>query len=128
MSGISETTRKAPLAPILSSSTTSAIKTTPIIPNRGRELEITALQIQNFVVNELRLATMNFRFEGILGVHKFDSAYKGWINESDNSPVKTNMGFAVAVKILSTHVLQDLESGLNSTFSSYCLNFMDFVS
>ncbi|MCD9559181.1 hypothetical protein HAX54_017035 [Datura stramonium] len=94
-----------PIAPVLSSSTTTDVETTPTTPNRGRELEI-ASHIRNFSFNELRLATKNFRRENLLGLGGFGSVYKGWINENGSSPVKFGTGLAVAVKTLNQYGLQ----------------------
>lgn len=70
------------------------------------ELGITSLLLRNFTFNELSLVTRNFKLEGILGVGGFGSGYKGRINESESSSVKTDVGLAVAMIILSTPGLQ----------------------
>lgn len=101
-----ETTRDPPVAPTLSSSTTSDVESsTPTTPNRGKELEI-ASQLRNFAFNELKLATRNFKRESLLGVGGFGPVYKGWINENGSSPVKPGTGLPVAVKTLNKNGLQ----------------------
>lgn len=100
-----DTNRDQPVAPILSSSTTSNAGSTPSTPNIAEELKISS-QLRKFAFNELKSATRNFRPESLLGEGGFGCVFKGWINESGTTPVRAGTGLTVAVKTLNHDGLQ----------------------
>ncbi|CAL5367865.1 unnamed protein product [Camellia sinensis] len=59
-----------------------------------------------FSYNELKFATRNFRPGSLLGEGGFGCVYKGWINESGTTPVRTGTWLTVAVKTLNHDGLQ----------------------
>lgn len=100
-----DTGTEQPVAPVMSSSTTSNIGSAPSTPNVLEELKI-ASQLRKFTFNELKYATKNFRPDNLLGEGGFGCVYKGWINEGSPSPVKPGTGLPVAVKTLNHGGLQ----------------------
>ena len=70
-----DTSRDQPVAPVVSSSTTSNGESTPSTPNAGEELKV-ASQFQKFTFNELKSATRNFRPESLLG----EGGFGDWNN------------------------------------------------
>ncbi|KAH7532626.1 hypothetical protein FEM48_Zijuj04G0041600 [Ziziphus jujuba var. spinosa] len=100
-----ETGKDQPVAPIVSSSTTSILESTPSTPTICDELKI-ASQLRKFTFNELKSATRSFRPESLLGEGGFGCVFKGWINENGTAPVKAGAGLAVAVKTLNHDGLQ----------------------
>ncbi|KAL6324912.1 hypothetical protein AAG906_019820 [Vitis piasezkii] len=79
-----DTSRDQPVAPVVSSSTTSNGESTPSTPNTGEELKV-ASQLRKFTFNELK---------------------SGWINGTGTTPVKPGTGLTVAVKTLNHDGLQ----------------------
>ncbi|KAF3956098.1 hypothetical protein CMV_018752 [Castanea mollissima] len=100
-----DTSQDQPVAPVVSSSTTSIAESTPSTPNLVEELKV-ASQLRKFDVNELKSSTRNFRPETLLGEGGFGCVFKGWINENRTAPVKPGTGVAVAVKTLNQDGLQ----------------------
>ena len=100
-----DTSRDQPVAPVVSSSTTSNGESTPSTPNAGEELKV-ASQLRKFTFNELKSATRNFRPESLLGEGGFGCVFKGWINGTGTTPVKPGTGLTVAVKTLNHDGLQ----------------------
>lgn len=99
------TSTDQPVVPVMSSSTTSNIGSTPSTPNVLEELKF-ASQLRKFSYNELKHATKNFRSDYILGQGGFGCVYKGWINENGPAPVRLGSGIPVAVKTLNHDGLQ----------------------
>ncbi|CAI9758645.1 unnamed protein product [Fraxinus pennsylvanica] len=100
-----DTSRDQPVAPVVSSSTTSNTESIPSTPIVGEELKI-ASQLRRFTYNELKIATRNFRPDSLLGEGGFGCVFKGWINETGCAPVKPGTGLTVAVKTLNHDGLQ----------------------
>ncbi|KAK7860879.1 putative serine/threonine-protein kinase pix7 [Quercus suber] len=100
-----DTSQDQPVAPVVSSSTTSIAESTPSTPNLVEDLKV-ASQLRKFSFNELKSSTRNFRPESLLGEGGFGCVFKGWINENGTAPVKTGTGVAVAVKTLNHDGLQ----------------------
>ncbi|KAI3452325.1 hypothetical protein Pfo_008990 [Paulownia fortunei] len=100
-----DTSRDQPVAPVISSSTTSNTESVPSTPKIGEELKI-ASQLRKFTYNELKLATRNFRPDSLLGEGGFGCVFKGWVNENGSTPVKPGTGLTVAVKTLNHDGLQ----------------------
>lgn len=100
-----DTSRDQPVAPIISSSSSTIAESTPSTPNILEELKI-ASQLRKFGFNELKSATRSFRPDNLLGEGGFGCVYKGWINENGPTPVKPGSGITVAVKTLNHDGLQ----------------------
>lgn len=100
-----DTSRDQPVAPVISSSTTSNAESVPSTPKIEEELKI-ASQLRKFSYNELKLATRNFRPDSLLGEGGFGCVFKGWVNENGSTPVKPGTGLTVAVKTLNHDGLQ----------------------
>ncbi|PSS33709.1 Receptor-like protein kinase [Actinidia chinensis var. chinensis] len=100
-----DTSIDQPVAPTVSSSTTSNVESTPSTPKIDEELNISA-QLRKFAFNELKSATRNFRPESLLGEGGFGCVFKGWINDCATTPVRPGTGLAVAVKTLNHDGLQ----------------------
>lgn len=100
-----DTNKDQPVAPIVSSSTTSIPESASSTPNIAEELKV-ASQLRKFAFGELKSATRNFRPESLLGEGGFGCVFKGWINENGTAPVKAGTGLAVAVKTLNHNGLQ----------------------
>ncbi|XP_071913095.1 serine/threonine-protein kinase PBL34-like isoform X1 [Coffea arabica] len=100
-----DTSRDQPVAPIISSSSSTIAESTPSTPNILEELKI-ASQLRKFAFNELKSATRSFRPDNLLGEGGFGCVYKGWINENGPTPVKPGSGLTVAVKTLNHDGLQ----------------------
>ncbi|KAL2240437.1 probable serine/threonine-protein kinase PIX7 [Sesamum indicum] len=100
-----DTSRDQPVAPVISSSTTSNAESVPSTPKIEEELKI-ASQLRKFTYNELKLATRNFRPDSLLGEGGFGCVFKGWVNENGSTPVKPGTGLTVAVKTLNHDGLQ----------------------
>ncbi|XP_052196054.1 serine/threonine-protein kinase PBL34-like [Diospyros lotus] len=100
-----DTCRDQPVAPVISSSTTSNTESIPSTANVGEELKISS-QLRKFTFSELKAATRNFRTENLLGEGGFGCVFKGWISESGTTPVRPGMGLTVAVKTLNHDGLQ----------------------
>ncbi|KAK4417680.1 putative serine/threonine-protein kinase PIX7 [Sesamum alatum] len=100
-----DTSRDQPVAPVVSSSTTSNAESVPSTPKIEEELKI-ASQLRKFTYNELKLATRNFRPDSLLGEGGFGCVFKGWVNENGSTPVKPGTGLTVAVKTLNHDGLQ----------------------
>ena len=100
-----DTSQDQPVAPVVSSSTTSIAESTPSTPNLVEELKV-ASQLRKFSFNELKSSTRSFRPESLLGEGGFGCVFKGWINENGTAPVKPGTGVAVAVKTLNHDGLQ----------------------
>ncbi|KAI8032449.1 putative serine/threonine-protein kinase PIX7 [Camellia lanceoleosa] len=106
-----ETSIDQPVAPAVSSSTTSNAESTPNID----ELNISS-RLRKFSYNELKFATWNFRPESLLEEGGFSCVYKGWINESGTTPVRPGTGLMVAVKTLNMMDFRVIRSGLYEYF------------
>ncbi|XP_010256402.1 PREDICTED: probable receptor-like protein kinase At5g15080 isoform X2 [Nelumbo nucifera] len=100
-----DTSRDQPVAPVVSSTTTSNGESIPSTPKVGEELKV-ASQLRRFTFNELKSATRNFRPESLLGEGGFGCVFKGWIEENGTAPVKPGTGLTVAVKTLNHDGLQ----------------------
>ncbi|KAE8021657.1 hypothetical protein FH972_007529 [Carpinus fangiana] len=100
-----DSSRDQPVAPIVSSSTTSNAESILSTPNISEELKV-ASQLRKFTFNELKSATRSFRPESLLGEGGFGCVFKGWINENGTAPVKPGTGLTVAVKTLNHDGLQ----------------------
>ncbi|KAK6155107.1 hypothetical protein DH2020_009355 [Rehmannia glutinosa] len=102
-----DTSRDQPVAPVISSSTTSNAEpeSVPSTPKIGEELKISS-QLRKFTYNELKMATRNFRPDSLLGEGGFGCVFKGWVNETGSTPVKPGTGLTVAVKTLNHDGLQ----------------------
>ncbi|KAF8390263.1 hypothetical protein HHK36_024788 [Tetracentron sinense] len=100
-----DTSRDQPVAPIVSSTTTSNAESNSSTPKVGEELKV-ASQLRKFTFNELKAATRNFRPESLLGEGGFGCVFKGWIEENGTAPVKPGTGLTVAVKTLNHDGLQ----------------------
>ncbi|XP_010242355.1 PREDICTED: probable receptor-like protein kinase At5g15080 isoform X2 [Nelumbo nucifera] len=100
-----DTSRDQPVAPVVSSSTTSNGGSIPSTPKVGEDLKV-ASQLRRFTFNELKAATRNFRPESLLGEGGFGCVFKGWIEENGTAPVKPGTGLTVAVKTLNHDGLQ----------------------
>ncbi|KAK7811431.1 putative serine/threonine-protein kinase pix7, partial [Quercus suber] len=110
-----DTSQDQPVAPVVSSSTTSIAESTPSTPNLVEELKV-ASQLQKFSFNELKSSSRNFRPESLLGEGGFGCVFKGWINENRTAPVKPGTGVAVAVKTLNHDGLQGHKEWLVGEF------------
>ncbi|KAL8471555.1 hypothetical protein ACS0TY_028983 [Phlomoides rotata] len=100
-----DTSRDQPVAPVMSSSSTSNAESVPSTPKLEEELKISS-QLRKFSYNELKLATRAFRPDSLLGEGGFGCVFKGWINEFGSTPVKPGTGLTVAVKTLNHDGLQ----------------------
>lgn len=100
-----DTGEDQPVAPVVSSSTTSNEESTPSTPKMGEELKISS-QLRKFAFNELKSATRNFRPESLLGEGGFGCVFKGWVNDCGITPVRPGTGLTVAVKTLNHDGLQ----------------------
>ncbi|KAK6155110.1 hypothetical protein DH2020_009358 [Rehmannia glutinosa] len=100
-----DTSRDQPVAPVISSSTTSNAESVPSTPKIGDDLKISS-QLRKFTYNELKMATRNFRPDSLLGEGGFGCVFKGWVNETGSTPVKPGTGLTVAVKTLNHDGLQ----------------------
>ncbi|KAG6715875.1 hypothetical protein I3842_04G018600 [Carya illinoinensis] len=100
-----DSSRDQPVAPAVSSSTTSNEESIPSNPIIGEGLKV-ASQLRKFTYNELKSATRSFRPESLLGEGGFGCVFKGWINENGTAPVRPGAGLTVAVKTLNHDGLQ----------------------
>ncbi|XAR51757.1 Non-specific serine/threonine protein kinase [Bertholletia excelsa] len=100
-----DTSRDQPVAPVVSSSSTSNPESTPSTPYISEELKFSS-QLRKFSFSELKSATRNFKPESLLGEGGFGCVFKGWVNESGTTPVRPGAGLAVAVKTLNHDGLQ----------------------
>lgn len=100
-----DTIRDQPVAPVISSSSSTNEESIPSPPNIVEELKI-ASQLRKFAFNELKSATRSFRPDNLLGEGGFGCVYKGWINENGPAPVKPGSGLTVAVKTMNHDGLQ----------------------
>ncbi|XP_062160736.1 serine/threonine-protein kinase PBL34-like [Alnus glutinosa] len=100
-----DTSRDQPVAPIVSSSTTSNAESNSSTSKLEEELKV-ASRLRKFSFNDLKLATRNFRPESLLGEGGFGCVFKGWIEENGTAPVKPGTGLTVAVKTLNHDGLQ----------------------
>ncbi|KAJ8529174.1 hypothetical protein K7X08_036009 [Anisodus acutangulus] len=94
-----------PVAPIISSTTTSNAESNSSTFKLEEELKVFS-QLRKFTFNDLKLATRNFRPESLLGEGRFGCVFKGWIEENGAAPVKPGTGLTVAVKTLNHDGLQ----------------------
>ncbi|XP_047329949.1 serine/threonine-protein kinase PBL34-like [Impatiens glandulifera] len=94
-----------PVAPVVSSSTSSNAESIPSTSNVHDGLNISS-HLRRFCFNELKSATRNFRPESLLGEGGFGCVFKGWINETGTTPVRPGAGITVAVKTLNHDGLQ----------------------
>ncbi|KAK4790446.1 hypothetical protein SAY86_017750 [Trapa natans] len=97
--------RDQPVAPLVSSTTTSNTESNSSSVKLEEELKV-ASRLLKFTFNDLKLATRNFRPDSLLGQGGFGCVFKGWIEENGTAPVKPGTGLTVAVKILNHDGLQ----------------------
>uniref|UniRef100_A0A0V0ICB0 non-specific serine/threonine protein kinase n=1 Tax=Solanum chacoense TaxID=4108 RepID=A0A0V0ICB0_SOLCH len=100
-----DTSIDQPVAPIISSTTTSNAESNSSTSKLEEELKVFS-QLRKFTFNDLKLATRNFRPESLLGEGGFGCVFKGWIEENGTAPVKPGTGLTVAVKTLNHDGLQ----------------------
>ncbi|XP_055810124.1 serine/threonine-protein kinase PBL34-like isoform X1 [Solanum dulcamara] len=100
-----DTSRDQPVAPIISSTTTSNAESNSSTSKLEEELKVSS-RLRKFAFNDLKLATRNFRPESLLGEGGFGCVFKGWIEENGTAPVKPGTGLTVAVKTLNHDGLQ----------------------
>ncbi|CAA2976218.1 probable receptor kinase At5g15080 [Olea europaea subsp. europaea] len=100
-----DTSRGLPVAPVISSTTTSNTESHASTSKLEEELKVFS-QLRKFTFNDLKLATRNFRPESLLGEGGFGCVFKGWIEENGTAPVKPGTGLTVAVKTLNHDGLQ----------------------
>ncbi|XP_052173938.1 serine/threonine-protein kinase PBL34-like isoform X1 [Diospyros lotus] len=100
-----DTSRDQPVAPVLSSTTTSNGESNSSTSKLEEELKV-ASRLRKFSFNDLKFATRNFRPESLLGEGGFGCVFKGWIEENGTAPVKPGTGLTVAVKTLNHDGLQ----------------------
>jgi hypothetical protein len=118
-----DSSRDQPVAPVVSSSTTSNAESILSTPNISEELKV-ASQLRKFTFNELKSATRSFRPESLLGEGGFGCVFKGWINENGTAPVKPGTGLTVAVKTLNHDGLQGHKEWL---VRELIINLISFV-
>ncbi|PSS23575.1 Receptor-like protein kinase [Actinidia chinensis var. chinensis] len=99
------TSRDQPVAPIVSSTTTSNAESNSSTSKLEEELKVSS-RLRKFAFNDLKTATRNFRPESLLGEGGFGCVFKGWIEENGTAPVKPGTGLTVAVKTLNHDGLQ----------------------
>lgn len=102
---INDTSTDQPVAPVVSSTTTSNGESNSPTSKLEEELKV-ASRLRKFAFNDLKLATRNFRPESLLGEGGFGCVFKGWIEENGTAPVKPGTGLTVAVKTLNHDGLQ----------------------
>ncbi|XP_034701053.1 probable serine/threonine-protein kinase PIX7 [Vitis riparia] len=100
-----DTSRDQPVAPVVSSTTTSNAESNSSTSKLEEELKV-ASRLRKFSFNDLKMATRNFRPESLLGEGGFGCVFKGWIEENGTAPVKPGTGLTVAVKTLNHDGLQ----------------------
>ncbi|CAI9785208.1 unnamed protein product [Fraxinus pennsylvanica] len=100
-----DTSRGQPVAPVISSTTTSNAESHASSSKLEEELKVFS-QLRKFTFNDLKVATRNFRPESLLGEGGFGCVFKGWIEENGTAPVKPGTGLTVAVKTLNHEGLQ----------------------
>ncbi|XP_057949064.1 serine/threonine-protein kinase PBL34-like isoform X2 [Malania oleifera] len=100
-----DTSTDQPIAPAVSSSTTSNAESNSSTSKLEEELKV-ASRLRKFSFNDLKMATRNFRPESLLGEGGFGCVFKGWIEENGTAPVKPGTGLTVAVKTLNHDGLQ----------------------
>ncbi|KAJ8574337.1 hypothetical protein K7X08_026142 [Anisodus acutangulus] len=100
-----DTSIDQPVAPIISSTTTSNAESNSSTSKLEEELKVFS-QLRKCTFNDLKLATRNFRPESLLGEGGFGCVFKGWIEENGTAPVKPGTGLTVAVKTLNHDGLQ----------------------
>ncbi|KAG0479099.1 hypothetical protein HPP92_013818 [Vanilla planifolia] len=59
-----------------------------------------------FTLNDLKVATKNFRSDSYLGEGGFGIVFKGWIDENSHAPTKPGVGIVVAIKKLKRESFQ----------------------
>ncbi|XP_020211214.1 receptor-like cytoplasmic kinase 176 isoform X1 [Cajanus cajan] len=62
--------------------------------------------LKSFTFNELRIATRNFRRDGIVGEGGFGFVFRGWIDKKTRDPAKPGTGMVIAVKRLNKESFQ----------------------
>ncbi|KAA8529466.1 hypothetical protein F0562_033735 [Nyssa sinensis] len=100
-----DTSIDQPVAPVVSSTTTSIAESNSSTSKLEEELKV-ASRLRKFTFNDLKWATRNFRPESLLGEGGFGCVFKGWIEENGTAPVKPGTGLTVAVKTLNHDGLQ----------------------
>lgn len=78
--------------------------------------------LKAFTFNELKSATRNFRFEGLIGEGGFGYVHKGWIDEQSLSATKPGSGMVVAVKKLKPEGFQGHKEWLVGYFFQHLIN------
>lgn len=101
-----DTSIDQPVAPVVSSSTSSTLESIPSTPPNVHDGLNISSNLRRFCFNELKSATRNFRPESLLGEGGFGCVFKGWINETGTTPVRPGAGITVAVKTLNHDGLQ----------------------
>nr|XP_004288071.2 PREDICTED: uncharacterized protein LOC101305792 isoform X2 [Fragaria vesca subsp. vesca] len=65
--------------------------------------------LRRFTFEEMKVATGNFRSDGIIGLGASGSVFKGWVDEKTLAPSKVGSGMPVAVKKLNPQSMLDFE-------------------
>lgn len=65
-----------------------------------------AVSLKSFSLNDLKVATRNFRSDSFLGEGGFGCVFKGWIDENTFSPTRPGVGIVVAIKKLKRESFQ----------------------
>ena len=82
---------------------TSKISVPPTPRSEGDILQ--SPNLKNFTLAELKIATRNFRADGLLGEGAFGQVFKGWIDEHSFATGEPGSGVVIAVKCLKLESL-----------------------
>ena len=70
----------------------------------------------NYILDELKSTTRNFRPNTVLGECGFGRVFKGWIDENTFKPSRVGVGIPVAVKNLSLIAFRVYKNGMYVPF------------